>query len=148
MKKFIFINLFIASLITIFACTFSEGKNNNTKLTNSTNKNVTENTILVYYFHGSIRCHTCVSVDKNTEEYLKELFPIRMDKGEIIFKSIDIDKGEKPDLVKKYQIYGQTMLFIKGNTVIDETDNAFKYVTTNPDKWKQIIENKIFDLID
>ena len=147
MKKILIFSFMVVLVATIFSCGNSTDKKTDKKENVISKTEISDNTIQAYYFHGSIRCHTCVSVDKNTEQYLKDLFPVKMDKGEIIFKSINIDENEMPDLVKKYQIYGQTLLFIKGNTVINLTDDAFKYVTTNPEKWKQIIEKRINDLL-
>lgn len=145
--KQIFLKLsIIAILFSIYSCN-SRVTNNKTE-TNITTGTISNNTIQVYYFHGSIRCHTCVSVDENTHQYLKDLFPEKFDKGQIIFKSINIDKGESPDLVEKYQIYGQTLLFIKGDKVIDETEDAFQYVITDPKKWKGIVEDTMYDLIN
>jgi len=148
MKKIIFLSIVLLSLSLLFSC----NKTNSKKIDNQTNvsdksNNITEKTIQVYYFHGSIRCETCVAVDDDTHKYLKELFPEKIDKNEIIFKSINIDKEERPDLVEKYQIYGQTLLIIKGKKVIDLTDSAFQYVTTNPEKWKNTVKDVVYDLI-
>jgi hypothetical protein len=150
MKQLIFGFSIIATLFFISSC--------NNQVENKVKKEVetvdivedtiSSNTILVYYFHGSIRCHTCISVDEKTHEYLEYLFPQMMQNKEIIFKSINIDEDERPDLLEKYEIYGQTLLFIKGETVINETDDAFQYVITNPEKWQQIVEDRIFDLIN
>ncbi len=148
MKKILLISLVIVTMSMLFACGNSESKNTDKQNVASVEKDsITANTIQVYYFHGSIRCHTCVSVDENTHQYLKELYPVKMDKGDIIFKSINIDKNERPDLVEKYQIYGQTLLFIKGDKVINMTDDAFKYVITNPEKWKQLVDDTMTDII-
>ncbi len=149
MKQIIFSIIAIVLLFSVNACNSnsqSENTKNDTLVV--TVDSISANTIQVYYFHGSIRCHTCVSVDENTHQYLKDLFPQKIDEGDIIYKSINIDENERPDLVEKYQIYAQTLLFIKGDKVIDETEDAFQYVTTNPEKWKQIIEDRIFDLIN
>ncbi len=102
--------------------------------------------IHVYYFHSSIRCETCIAVDEHTHQYLEELFPEEMKKGEITFRSINIDKEDATDLVKRYQIYGQTMLFVKGDEVINMTDEAFQYVLTRPGKWKRMVEETINSL--
>jgi len=145
MKKLFFKLSIIAILFSAYSCN-SQVTNNKTESNISTDT-ISNNTIQVYYFHGSIRCQTCISVDENTHQYLKELFPEKFNNNEIIFKSINIDKNERPDLVKKYQIYGQTLLFIKGDKVIDKTDDAFQYVTTEPEKWKKMVENVIYDLL-
>ena len=146
MKKIIFGISILALFIFVSSCnTGIENKQENAEITVDT---VSSNTILVYYFHGSIRCKTCVSVDEKTQSNLEYLFPQMMQNKEIIFKSINIDENERPDLVKKYEIYGQTLLFIKGDRVINETDGAFMYVLTNPEKWEQIVEDRIFELIN
>jgi len=149
MKQIIFSIIVIAILFSVNACNnSSQSENAKNDSLATTVDSISANTIQVYYFHGSIRCHTCVSVEENTHQYLKDLFPQKIDEGDIIFKSINIDENERPDLVKKYQIYAQTLLFIKGDKVIDETEDAFQYVTTAPDKWKQIVEDVVFDLIN
>ncbi len=147
MKKLFLVPLVFVLLALIIACSGSPKNNNPEQKTTAENSKVQPGAIRVFYFHGSIRCHTCVSVDENTHQYLQELFPVKMDKGEIVFRSVNIDKDERPDLVKKYEIYGQTLLFIKGNKVIDKTDDAFQYVTTDSEKWKQIVKQTINDLI-
>ena len=88
-----------------------------------------------------------MAVDKKTHQYLKDLFPDKMQNGEIIFQSINIDKNERPDLINKYQIYAQTLLIIKGDKVIDVTDDAFMLVPTNPDKWRQKLKDNIQKLM-
>ncbi len=147
MKKIFLTAIILTTIILFSACNGSQKQDNSNKTTIAKNDAAAPGAIRVYYFHGSIRCHTCVSVDENTHQYLKELFPVKMDKGEIVFQSINIDKDERPDLVKKYQIYGQTLLFIKGDKVIDKTDDAFQYVTTNPEKWKQLVKKTVHEMI-
>lgn len=141
--------IILIALVIGFSISSCNGNENSEKKTDTQNTehNIGENTILVYYFHGSIRCHTCVSVDEDTHKYLKEMFSDKINNGKIIFKSINIDENEKPDLIKKYEIYGQTLLFIKGDKVINKTDEAFQYVTTKPEKWEQIVETTITELI-
>ena len=135
--------------IFITACQSSGTKNAEKLKSNASivKDSISPNTIQVYYFHGSIRCETCVAVDENTHQFLKDLFPDKMKNGKIIFQSINIDKNQRPDLINKYQIYAQTLLIIKGDKVIDATDNAFMLVPTNPDKWRQKLKDDIQKLM-
>ena len=145
MKNILTVIFAITIITSVFAC--NNSNSGSIKKTDKiANDSINENTIFVYYFHGSIRCHTCVSVDENTHKYLNELFSDAIKKGKIKFYSINIDKNERADLVKKYKIWGQTLLFIKGGISVDKTDEAFKYVTTKPEKWKQIVKQTINDL--
>ena len=106
----------------------------------------TDKTIYVYYFHTNIRCETCVAVDEHTHDYLKILFSEEIKSGKIVFETINIEKKGHEDLVRKYEIWGQTLLFIKGDTAIDRTNDAFMNVTTNPEKWKQMVKTQIEEL--
>ena len=146
MKHFIFSIPALLIFITVFSC---NPKNTNTSQNSVIDDSLSTdtNTIYVYYFHGSIRCETCVAVDENTHNDLIELFNNKVENKEIIFQSINIDKKGHEDLIKKYKIWGQTMLFIKGNKSIDKTDDAFMYVTTDPIKWKKIVEDTIYELL-
>ena len=149
MKKIIFSIISIAILFSMNACNSKSAKNDNkTESSTVITNNADANKIQVYYFHGSIRCHTCVSVDEDTHEYLKEMYTEEFNNDKISFHSIDIDKIEREDLIKKYEIYGQTLLLTKGDRVINETDDAFQYVTTNPEKWKQILKTKMDSLLN
>lgn len=142
-------NVFFAiSLITIGLAITScnNPKTGENTVAETVHEAIDSNTIQVYYFHGSIRCHTCVSVGDSTAHYLETLFPEELGSEKIIFKTINIDKNEREDLITKYEIYGQTMLFIKGDKVLNETEDAFKYVTTSPEKWKATVENSIISL--
>lgn len=147
MKNIIVVIIAISVLGPFIACNNSNSENDKKEL-KTLNEKIDKETIQVYYFHGSIRCNTCVSVDEDTYMYLNELFPEKVNAKKIIFKSINIDKNERKDLIEKFEIYGQTLLFIKGNKVINKTDDAFMLVTSNPNKWKQIVNQTINDLIN
>lgn len=138
---------FMISLISFYAVAC--GENQTLALDNGSinSNNTVDKTIYVYYFHTNIRCETCIAVDEHTENYLKVLFPKKMENKEITFESINIEEKGHEDLVKKYQIYGQTLLFIKGDTSIDRTNDAFMNVTTDPEKWKAQVKAQIEDLL-
>jgi len=146
MKKNVFFGFALVILTLVSSCNNSKKVEIQGDKTGKTEV-VSDKTVQVYYFHGSIRCETCVAVDEDTHRYLKELFPEKLNKNEIIFKSINIDKEERPDLIEKYQIYGQTLLIVKGKKVVDLTDAAFQYVTTNPEKWKKMLRDVVYEMV-
>ncbi len=148
MKIFIKLALVLAIIISITSCGNSNSETKNTEtIKHDDGFELNSQKIYVFYFHGSIRCHTCVAVDEYTMQYLNDLFPNEIKEEQIIYNSYDIDKGEGAKFVDKYEIYGQTMLFIKNNTVINKTDDAFLYASNNTDKWKQIVDETINNLL-
>ncbi|HKM92011.1 MAG TPA: nitrophenyl compound nitroreductase subunit ArsF family protein [Prolixibacteraceae bacterium] len=86
----------------------------------------------VVYFHATRRCATCMAVEEVTKEVLKANFA-----NKITFTSIDREKDSKNELLKKHKVSGQTLLLIKGEKVIDLTNDAFIYARSNPDKFKE-----------
>lgn len=90
----------------------------------------------VYYFHMTRRCVTCQAVESVTEEALKENFADAMKKGDLTFKSVNLEDKENKNLVKKMKISGQSLLIVNGDERIDITDKGFLYAKNDPDKLK------------
>ncbi len=102
--------------------------------------------IKVYYFHYTHRCETCRAVENETKRVLKESFPKHFGKN-LVFKSFNIDDKSTNELVEKYQVAGQTLLFISGDKRVNITDEAFMNVNYDPEKFKNLIINTIAELL-
>lgn len=105
----------------------------------------------VIYFHAENRCPTCLAIEKHAEEVLKESYKTQLESGEITFKAVNIDETANRDIAKKYKIYGSALLLIDVKTskekVVDFTDEAFSYAKNEPDKYKELLKNRIKELI-
>ena len=97
--------------------------------------------VKAYYFHNERRCATCKAVEAVTRETITENYG-----DKIPFESINIETIKNKDIVKKYKITGQTLVFIKGDKILDLTNEAFMYARTNPDKLKTKIKRAIDSL--
>ena len=98
--------------------------------------------VMVYYFHATRRCATCEAVESVTIEALKEMYG-----DKVAFKSINREENKDNSMVKKHKISGQTLLIVKGDQVVDLTNEAFMYARTKPDKLKLKIKEAIEPLI-
>jgi hypothetical protein len=94
--------------------------------------------IKAYYFHATRRCATCMAVEDVTKEVLKANYA-----DKIPFESINREEDSKNPLLEKYKVSGQTLLFVKGDKVIDLTNDAFLYARTSPDKFKEKLKSTI-----
>ena len=114
----------------------------------SVNKNAStvdasgSSTVQVYYFHATRRCATCEAVEKVTKETLTENYGAK-----VPFQSINREEEKENPLVKKYEISGQTLLVVKGDQVVNLTNDAFMYARTSPDKLKAKIKETIDALL-
>ncbi len=100
-----------------------------------------ETPIKVYYFHSTRRCATCIAVEDVTAKTIKDNYG-----DKISFESIDVEENEDNPLIKKYEIAFQTLLIVKGDQVIDLTDDAFLNATTHPEKLAAKIKDAIATL--
>lgn len=97
----------------------------------------------VYYFHMTRRCVTCQAVESVTEEALKENFAEAMKKGDLTFKSVNLEDKENKSLIKKMKVSGQSLLIVNGDEKIDITDKGFLYAKNDPDKLKAEVKGTI-----
>ncbi len=139
------ITLTVLLSLLMLACVHNDSAKADGRKSNYTSN--ASSTIYVYYFHTNIRCETCVLVDNNTHRYLKELFPKELKDGELVFQSINIENKEYQALVAKYKIWGQTLIFVKGDSAIDRTNDAFMNVSSDSSKWKSMIYKQVESLL-
>jgi hypothetical protein len=108
----------------------------------TTVQNQTKTDVQAYYFHATRRCATCNAVESVTREALKEYYG-----DKIAFASINREEEKDNPLIEKYKISGQTLIIIKGDKVVNLTNDAFLNARTNPDKLKEKIKSTIDSMI-
>ena len=94
--------------------------------------------IYVYYFHTNYRCKTCRTVQKVSEEAVKEL-----NDKQVTFKSFNLEEPLGKELAAKHEIQGQTLIIIQGSHKEDITADGFLYAVSKPEKLKEIITQKV-----
>ena len=107
-----------------------------TKPSCTTNQKTTA--IKAYYFHATRRCATCEAVEAVTKEALKEYYG-----DKVAFESINREDEKENPLLKKYKINGQTLIIVKGDEVVNLTNDAFLNARTSPSKFKTKIKATI-----
>lgn len=103
--------------------------------------------IEVYYFHFTLRCEACLNIEARAKESLETLYPDYLKTGLISFQALNLDEAPNRELAKKLGVSGQALLLVKGNQKIDLTTEGFLYATVKPEKFKEIINEKVTDLL-
>ena len=103
--------------------------------------------IEVYYFHFTRRCMTCNNVEKVSKEAVETQYAEKVKKGEITFKSVNLDEKDGEAIGAKYKIEGQTLIIICGDKRVDLTDKGFMYANNSPEKLKAAIKKAIDGMI-
>ena len=111
----------------------------------STDKQADEATsdkVEAYYFHFTSRCVTCLAVESEAQKDLQALYG-----NEVIFKSINLDEPSSKQIAEKLQAPGQALLIVKGNKIINLTNEGFLYARKDPAKFKSVIKETVDSLL-
>lgn len=63
-----------------------------------------KNGLVVYYFHGNMRCPTCRSIESQTHETVQADFASEVDSGEIVWKILNYETPSGEPLGKKFEV--------------------------------------------
>lgn len=103
--------------------------------------------IEAYYFHFTARCATCKTIEASAKENLETLYPNRYKQGLITFKSVNLEEAPNKLLAEKLGVSGQTLLIVKGDQKINLTNEGFLYAVAKPEKFREIINEKVDGLL-
>lgn len=76
----------------------------------SKSDSVSPDKVVVYYFHGTRRCQTCLGIQKNIEDTIKDRFAKEVAAGTLVFKELNFEEEENKGYVEKYQLSFSTMI--------------------------------------
>jgi len=103
--------------------------------------------IEVYYFHFTARCTTCRTIEAKAKENLEILYSNQVKQGLITFQSINLEEASSKTLAEKLSVSGQTLLLVKGDQKVNLTNEGFMYAVAKPEKFKEIINEKVNSLL-
>jgi hypothetical protein len=75
--------------------------------------NASEGKIIVYYFHGTFRCPSCLQIEAWSFDAIQENFAHALEEGTMAWKTIDIDKPENRHFVEAYDIATQALIIVE-----------------------------------
>jgi len=105
-------------------------------------QNEEDGLVKMYYFHFKTRCETCRAVESEAQQDVQLLFG-----DDVTFTAVNLDEKEGEEIGKKLDVNSQMLLVVKGDTRINLTNEGFMYALTDPDKFRDIIEEKIKPLM-
>lgn len=101
----------------------------------------------VIYFHLTRRCVTCQAVENVARDAVKELYPAEIEKGTVVFRTLNIeDKSSEADAAR-VKATGQCLLIVSGDTRIDLTSEGFMNARNSPEKLKEEIKKAVDPLL-
>lgn len=72
-----------------------------------------ESKIIVYYFHRTYRCPSCLQIEAWSFDAIQESFAQALEQGRIIWETIDVDKPENSHFIREYQVSTQSLIIVE-----------------------------------
>lgn len=125
------------------------------RATNKTNNDAVQNEIdrvEVLYFHGKQRCATCLAIEKHAAETVETLFADEMEKGTLVFRSVDISAPENEQLADAYEVTWSSLFISRWRNGKETRENltefAFGNARTAPDTFRSGLAKKITNALN
>jgi len=128
-------------MVSFVACTAQPSKKEVKESSTNSDK------IEAYYFHFTARCTTCITIEARAKENLETLYPNQFKQGLITFQSLNLEEASSKPLAEKLGVSGQTLLLVKGDQKVNLTNEGFLYAVAKPEKFKEIINEKVDGLL-
>jgi len=68
------------------------------------------NKVVVYYFHGTFRCFTCINMEKYSREAIETNFKEALQSGKLEFSSVNVEEHGNEHFEKDYQLYTKSLI--------------------------------------
>lgn len=116
----------------------------NTPSSQDRNSDVAENVELqVYYFHFTNRCATCNAVENETRAVIEMYYADQVQDGDIAFTSLNLEEEAGKKIAEQLKVSGQTLLLVKGDQMVNLTNEGFMNARTNSGKFHEILKSNI-----
>jgi len=104
-----------AFIALVLACCGCQGREagGSSGLYEGRNSNDVRPTIIVYYFHRTARCPTCIAIELNTHQVIRDHFQEQVADGRLMWMPINLDEPGGEEFEKEFDIGISTLVVAK-----------------------------------
>lgn len=66
--------------------------------------------VVVYYFHTSFRCASCLTIEKTARQVVTEQFARELSNGHLQFAAVDVEKAHNRHYIQDYQLVSKSLV--------------------------------------
>jgi hypothetical protein len=110
----------------------------------------TKEFVIAYYFHGTVRCETCLKIEKQAREAIERKFPMEISAKRLVFRSVNYDKPENAHFLKHYTLSCPSLVLVRQKGGKDEEwkllDKTWEHVE-NPVQFNDYVDQEVGKLV-
>jgi hypothetical protein len=69
--------------------------------------------VVAYYFHGRVRCASCVKIGNLSGKAIRDRFPEELRTGLLAFREVNIDEPENHHFIDDYRLTSQSLVVVE-----------------------------------
>ncbi len=96
----------------------------------------------VIFFHTNYRCTTCEAIKSESKKIIEQEYG-----NKVRFLTYNLYEKRSREIAKSLGVHSQMLLVIGSQNKIEITVDGFLYAHTNPEKYKQVLVEKINSLL-
>jgi hypothetical protein len=104
-------SIFIVLVLTCCGC--QEPQANNAPASSDLNVPQDGPTVIVYYFHGTRRCFSCITVENNAAQVIEDNFQQQITDGSLKWMPLNMDDSGNKEITEKFGIKTNTLVVAK-----------------------------------
>ena len=109
--------------------------------------NTKQSVVLIYNFHVTNRCPSCIAIEKATTKTLDTYFSTEVKQGRIKRQILNVDDKANSAISEKYQAFGSGLFVTKvlngKETTTDLTGDGFKFARNKEERFIEILKSII-----
>jgi hypothetical protein len=110
-----------------------------------------QSVVLIYNFHVTNRCASCIAIEEATTKTLNTYFSAELKSGRIKRQILNVDDEANAKISEKYQAFGSgmfvTRIFKGKETTTDLTGDGFKFAKNKEERFIEILKSKITEYL-
>jgi hypothetical protein len=69
--------------------------------------------VIAYYFHATVRCQTCRTIEAYSKEAIEKGFPAELKKGTIEWRLVNVQLPENRHYIQDYRLFTRSLVLVK-----------------------------------
>jgi len=69
--------------------------------------------VVVYYFHGNVRCSNCWNFEKYSDEIIRKAFAKELESGRLEWQVINVDEASNQHFIEDYRLITRSVIVAK-----------------------------------
>ncbi len=102
--------------------------------------------LVVYYFHGNVRCVNCVNFEKFTDELMRTVYADAIKQGKIAWKIVNFDEPQNEHFINDSQLFTKSLVLVLMKNGKQQTYKSLVgiwQVAGNKEKFQSYIRSEI-----